>query len=384
MICIKNAKLVLENGILWDGALLVSGDRIVDYGRESQLTIPEDAQIVDAGGLYVGPGFVDIHVHGGGGANFHEDPEQTAGFYLNHGQTTVLATTYTDMNTEKFCMAIRKVRHAMETGKAGKAIGGFYMEGPYMNPKYGADSENNPWRGAIREEDYKRIVDEAGELVKVWAIAPERTDIAPFLQYAKQVNPGVMFAVGHSEATTEQIEALRHYGIGLKTHCMDATAAISDWEGTRGCGPDEDCLLDSNMYAEVICDSQGIHVNPGLIRLILKNKGLDKVVLITDGTDSEGEAPEALRDIKDLRFDSMGRLSGSKLTMDQACRNMMTHTNCGIAQAFIMAARNPARVIGMGNEIGTIAVGKRANLVLVSDSMEVKSVMLNGQFWKEL
>ncbi len=104
-----------------------------------------------------------------------------------------------------------------------------------------------------------------------------------------------------------------------------------------------------------------------------------KVVLITDSFVSDLPAPDDLKHISDLLFDENGGLCGSKLTMDMACRNIMAHTNCGIAQAFLMASRNPAKAIGMDDEIGTIEVGKKANLVFVDDMFHVKKVILNGK-----
>jgi len=379
MIYIKNAKLVLENGILWDAVLAIEGDRIASYGSASELKIPADAEVIDARGLYVGPGFVDIHVHGGGGFLFTENPEKATEHFLAHGETTILPTLYYNLSKDGFLDAIECVKHAMDQTEVGKAIGGFYMEGPYMNPKYGAMADKNQWRGDILPQMYEKVVDAAGSLAKVWAVAPEREGIEQFLKYVKNVNPEAMISVGHSEASPEQIEKLKRYGIGLLTHCMDATGRVTTWGGTRACGPDEYCMTDSDMYAEVICDSLGIHVNPALIRMILKVKGVDKIVLITDSFVSNEQGPEALRHVTDLVFDHNGGLNGSKLTMDVACKNMMTHTNCGIAQVFLMASRNPARVIGMEDEIGTIAVGKKANLVFVDDAFHVDKVVLEGR-----
>lgn len=381
MLYIKNANLVLENGILWDGAVLLDGDRIAAFGKASEMEKPVGAEELDAKGLYVGPGFVDIHVHGGGGHIFTKEPEQATLHFLEHGETTILPTLYYDLSKEGFLEAIEKVRKVKDTTSAGKAIGGLYMEGPYMNPKYGAMAEQNKWRGDVREEDYKEVVDAAGILTKVWAVAPEREGLRPFLDYARKVNPDVVFSVGHSEATPEQIRKMKPYNFTLQTHCMDATGRVTTWDGTRACGPDEYCMTDSDMYAEVICDSMGIHVNPAMIQMILHIKGIDKIILITDSFVSDLEAPEGLRHVTDLVFDSNGGLNGSKLTLDVACRNMMTHTNCGIAQVFLMAARNPAKVLGMEKEIGTIEVGKRANLVLVDHMFHVNTVVLEGQIW---
>lgn len=379
---IKNAKLILETGILWDGVLAMDGEKIASFGLASEMKIPKDADVIDAEGLYVGPGFVDIHVHGGGGVSFWEEPEKVSEYFLKKGTTTILATLPYNLSRDAYLRGIELVKKAKADSHISKAIGGFYMEGPYLNPKYGANADINPWRGDIVPEDYKELADNAGKLAKVWTVAPEREGLKPFLEYAKKVNPDVRFAVGHSEATPEQIQKLKKYGIGLQTHCMDATGRVETWLGTRSCGPDEYCMTDSDMYAEVICDSQGIHVNPALVRMILKVKGVDKIVLITDCYVSDDQAPEGLRHVTDLNFDHNGDLCGSRLTMDVACKNMMTHTNCGIAQAFLMASRNPARAIGMEDEIGTIEAGKKANLVFVDDMFRVNKVILEGEIYE--
>lgn len=379
---ITNAKLVLETGILWDGVLAMEDGRIAAYGPASEIEIPENEEVIDAKGLYVGPGFVDIHVHGGGDAVFDQEVEKVAEFFLKHGTTTILSGLSYNLSKAEYLHGVELFKKAKEHPVLGKALGGFYMEGPYLNPKYGANADLNQWGGDIRPEDYRELVDEAGLLTRVWVVAPEREGLEPFLKYAKSVNPDVQFSVGHSEASPEQIRKLKKYGIGLQTHCMDATGRVETWRGTRACGPDEYCMTDPDMYAEVICDSWGVHVNPALIRLILKNKGVDKVVLITDCYISADQAPEDLRHVTDLNFDYNRDLCGSRLTMNVACRNMMTHTNCGIAQVFLMASRNPARAIGMEDEVGTIAVGKKANLVFVDDTFEVDTVILEGEIYE--
>lgn len=384
MVCIHNAKVVLERGVLFDGVILLDGDRIAAVGPRRVMEIPGDAQMIDADGAYVGPGFVDIHVHGGNGHMFDAEPAEAAAYFLGNGETTILATLYYNLSKEGFLESIRKVQDAMAAGGAGAAIAGIYMEGPYMNPKYGAMSERNKWRGEITLDAYKELVDAAGSDAFVWAVAPEREGIEEFVKYARSVNPRAVFSVGHSEATPAQIRRLKKFGrLTLQTHCMDATGRHSEWVGTCGAGPDEACMTDPDMYAEMLCDSYGVHVNRDLINLIIHTKGLGKVVLITDSFVSDLPAPEGLRHVTDLIFDENGLLSGSKLTMNVACRNLMTHTNCGIAQAFLMASRNPARAIGLDDEVGTIEPGKRANLVFVDDMFNVKKVMLGGKVWKQ-
>jgi len=379
LIAIINANLVRENGILWDASLLIDQGRIVDLGKS--ISIPEDAEIIDAAGAYVGPGFVDIHVHGGGGYSTVNEPLETAEFFLGHGTTTILLTPDYELPFQEFLSAIRRGKEAMKTDGVGKMIAGFYMERPYMNPDYGAGAFRNPWRHPMDPAEFQKLVDEAGESAKVWAIAPEREGLQPFLEYARKINPQVQFAVGHSEATPDQIEMLgNRYRPVLQTHSTNATGRVNGGDGVRGVGPDEYCLCNSEIYTEMICDSHAIHVLPQMQRMILHCKGLDKVILITDSTTKDNPNPSEFAHIKDLNFDEQGGLSGSKLTMDQACRNLMTHTNCGIAQAFLLASRNPARVLGMDHEIGSVDVGKKANLVFVDDRIHVQKVMLEGKF----
>ena len=382
MVYIHNAKVVLETGILFDGAILLEDDRIVAVGDRREVEAPEGCEMLDAGGAYVGPGFVDIHVHGGNGHMFDTEPLLAAEHFLSNGETTQLATLYYNLSKEGFLDSIKKVQAAMAAGGAGSAIAGIYMEGPYMNPKFGAMPERNKWKGAIAEEAYKEVVDTVGTDAFVWSVAPEREGIEEFVKYAGKVNPHAVFAVGHSEATPAQVRKMKRYGLCLQTHCMDATGNYSEWVGTRGAGPDEACLTDPDMYAELICDSGAVHVNKDLINLIVRTKGVDRVVLITDSFVSDLPAPEKLKHITDLIFDENCWLSGSKLTMNVACRNIMSHTNCGIAQAFLMASRNPARVIGLEDEIGTIEPGKRADLVFVDDVFNVRKVILGGKVWE--
>ena len=361
MICIEHAKVVLENGILWDGIILVEEDRIVSVGKRSEVEIPENAQRIDAGGAYVGPGFVDIHVHGGGGHAFWQEPAEAAEHFLRRGTTSILPTLYHSLDKQGFLDSIDRVEATMAAAGSRNTIRGFYMEGPYMNPDFGASSKYNKWLGEI---------------------CPEREGVEAFVRYAKSVNPNVVFSVGHSRATPAQIRKLKKYGLTHQTHCLNATGGYGKGGGVRAAGPDEFCFLDPTMYAELICDSYGIHVCAELQRLVLQNKGVDKVVLISDWSSrkpGENPAPEHLRHVTDLSFDDQGNLGGSLLSMDMACRNIMTHTNCGIAQAFLMASRNPARAIGIDDEIGTIEPGKRADLVFVDDMFNVQNVMLAGQ-----
>lgn len=373
---IKNANIVLENSIIWDGTLIIENEKITAIAPQREIEIPQGADVIDAGGAYVGPGFVDLHVHGGNGFSTCFEPEEAADFFLRHGSTSFLSTPDYGMNFDTFMEAIRTGKKAMKTKKN---IKGLYLEGPYTNPEYGAQAYKNPWRHPICEEEFKALVDEAGTDAKVWTIAPEREGLLPFLEYARKVNPDVVFSVGHSEATPEQIQSLGIYKPILTTHIMCATGRNARSGGTRGAGPDEYAFLEPDVFAELISDSCAIHVRADLQRMILQHKGIHRIALITDGTVRNNPAPEHLAHVTDINFNPHGGISGSKLTMDMACKNIMTHTGCGIVQAFVMASLNPAKVLGMDKEIGSIEIGKIADLVFVDDKFNVKQVMLGGK-----
>jgi len=376
---ITNATIVLENSMIWDGVIIVTDDKITAVGPRREIEISKDAEIIDAGGAYVGPGFVDLHVHGGNGCSTCFEPEEAADFFLQHGTTTLLSTPDYGMNFETFLEVIRNGRNAMKTRKN---IKGLYLEGPYTNPKYGAQAYRNPWQHPICEEEFKALVDAAGTDAKVWTIAPEREGLLPFLEYARKVNPQVVFSVGHSEATPAQIQSLGIYKPTLVTHIMCATGQLRINGSPRGTGPDEYAFLEPDVYAELISDSCAVHVQADMQRMILNQKGIHRMVLITDGTVRNNPTPERFAHVTDINFNPLGQISGSKLTMDMACRNIMAHTGCGIVQAFVMASLNPAKVVGMDKEIGSIAVGKAADLVFVDDKFNVKQVVLGGELQK--
>jgi N-acetylglucosamine-6-phosphate deacetylase len=365
----------LADHVLEGGVLLIEGDTIVNFGTVDEVFIPETASKIDAKNAYVGPGFVDIHVHGGNGFSTCFDPKQAAEFFLQHGTTTMLATPAYSMDLDTMLSAIRSVKASLHDAPT---IRGLYMEGPYTNPKYGANANTHPWRHPIDEAQYRQLVDEAGELAKVWVIAPEREGLLPFLEYARKVNPNVKFAVGHSEATPSQIRALGQYGPALHTHVTDATGRQPVTAGTRGCGPDEYCFVEPEVYGEVISDSQGIHVCADMQKLILHCKGVHRTVLITDSTRLNNPNSPALSHVTDLNFSSIGELAGSKLTMDQALRNVMAHTGCSIVDAFLMASTNPARALEF-DDIGSIQVGKKADLVFLDDAFRLQQVILRGE-----
>ena len=151
MLAIKNATLVMRDHLIPDAVLFIEDGRIHSFGEMRKLSIPNDCEVIDAEGLFVGPGLIDIHNHAGNGHWFYDEPIEAAQFNLQHGTTTILACLYFNMNAQQLVEQADCVKAAMKMPE-GASIAGFYMECPYMNPKFGADRENNPWMGPIFKE----------------------------------------------------------------------------------------------------------------------------------------------------------------------------------------------------------------------------------------
>ena len=376
-VALINAELVLEDHYLPNATLLIKDGVIESFGESASVDIPQCAEIIDAGGLYVGPGLVDIHSHTGGEYQAWIEPIKAARFHLTHGVTTYMPATYGRMTREQYTLACRNVEAAMSTPE-GESIGGIYLEGPYTNPKYGSNRSLNPWNKPVLREDYLEIIKAAKNVARVVALAPERENIESFVKAFKETLPTVRFTVGHSEATPEQIEALIPYGLSIATHHTNATGTLMKYPECRTACVDETVNYNSSIYAELISDEKGIHVEPYMQRLIRKIKGNDKIILISDRTYSDAPAPKGYEGVTDLNFDSDGEIAGSRLTLDVACRNYIKHTGASLVDVFKAASLNPSRAVGFLDR-GKIAVGLRADLVVTDHKMNIRSVILGGK-----
>ncbi len=376
MTAIINATLVMRDHFIPDGLLFIEDGQITDFGEMRKKKIPEGCEIIDAEGLYVGPGFVDIHTHSDGKVFFQDDPVVASQHHLKHGTTSLLPALYYSMDTAAYIKAIETLKEAMKKPECAN-ICGFYMEGPYLNPKFGCDRESNPWKGPVDREKHMPIIEAAGELAKVWALAPERENILDFVLDAKKVNPTAVFTVAHSEASPQQIEAVMPYGLKIGTHHTNATGDRPMYPECRGVCVDEAVNYNREIFAELICDSRGIHVDPYMLRLVRRIKGDDRIILISDAYACDGPIPDGYDDVDDINFDHMGEIAGSKMTLDIACRNMIKHTGASIVDVFKFASYNPSVAVGFTDR-GEIAVGKRADLVFVDYKMGVKRVIKEG------
>ena len=380
MKAIINATLVMRDHFIPDAVLFIEDGKIVKFGEARKLPIPDGTEIIDAEGLYVGPGFVDIHTHSDGKVFFQDEPEVASQHHLSHGTTSLLPALYFSMDTAGYLKAIKTLREAMSKSECAN-IAGLYMEGPYLNPKFGCDRESNPWKGPVDKEKYQPIIDAAYDLARVWALAPERENILEFVLAVKEKNPSAAFSVAHSEAAPYEIEALMPYGLRIGTHHTNATGDRPRYPECRGVCVDETVNYNHSIFAELICDSRGIHVDPYMLRLVRKIKGDDRIILISDAYACDGPVPPGYDDVDDINFDHAGEIAGSKMTLDISCRNMIKHTGASLVDVFNFASYNPALAVGFYDR-GEIAVGKRADLVFVDYKMKVSRVILKGEVVK--
>ncbi len=384
MLAIINAELILRDHFLPEAVLFVEDGKIAGFGEMRSTPIPDGCEIIDADGAYVGPGLVDIHCHSGTGVRFIHDPAKATQEHLECGTTTILATPTTRGTLPNYLEWIHRIREAMATPE-GATIGGIYMEGPYINASFGSVSNavgpNQPRVFDPVPEDYEPLLEAGADIIRVWGLAPER-GLEPFVKAAKAANPEVRFAVTHSEATPQQIEALMPYGLCIGTHHTNATGTIVNYPECRGVCVDECVNYNDGIYAEIISDSMGIHVDPYMQRLVRKIKGDDKIILISDQTIHEPMLVPGLEHVTDLNFTYRKSggidISGSRLTLNVACRNWMKHTGASLVDAFRCASYNPSRAVGFTDR-GEIAQGKRADLIFVDHKMNIKKVILGGK-----
>ncbi|MBR5295519.1 MAG: amidohydrolase family protein [Clostridia bacterium] len=379
MLAIKNVTLVMPDYLIEGGSVLCENGKISAFGKE--IKIPKKAKVVNGKGLYLAPGFVDIHTHAGGKFWFYEEPLKAGGALLKAGVTTVLPTLYPKFGKKELVEKVLLIKEAVKTGKFYN-FGGFYIEGPYLNPDFGSSDPNgvtgNLWSGKISEEDYMPLIEACGTMTRVWCFAPERDGLIPFVEAAKKANPEAVFAVAHSKAEPEDIEKFIPYGLCIGTHHLNATGTLQKYPECRTPCVDETVFYNNQIYAEIISDSMGIHVDPYIQRLTRKIKGVDKIILISDACTYDFTPPEHLAHITDLCIDSLGEIQGSRLTLPQAAKNWRVHTGAGLPEIFTLAARNPARAVGLLDR-GEIRKGLRADLVLLDEKFNIKKVFLEGK-----
>lgn len=360
-----------------NGAVLIEGSTIRFVGLKKDLIDNNYDEYIDGQGMLLTPGFVDLQLNGGFGKDFTQNPETIweVGEKITRFGTTSFLPTIVTSPPEQIKLAQQVILDGPPDGYKGAAILGLHIEGPFICPeKKGA--HNPTYIIAPNIDLYAGFSPQSG--IRLVTLAPEIPGAAKVIE--QLLSQGVCVSAGHSNATFEQAIIAFNQGVRYGTHLFNA---MSDYHqhhpGLAGA-----LLDDKRMRCGLIAD--GIHVHPALIRMIWKTIGADRLTLVTDAIAALGCEPGEYQlsdlpvvvDKTSVRLKD-GTLAGSILSSDQAVRNLLLFTGCSIGEAFQTITLNPARLLGMENKIGQIIPGAHADLVLLSDALEIALTIIYGE-----
>ncbi len=374
-------------------SVLVIDGKIKEIGN---ILCPDGIETLDAKGGYLLAGFIDAHVHGGGGADFMEATIESfktvTETHLKHGTTMLLPTSMT-ATPEELENFVKAYLEFLKTDRKGAKTLGLHLEGPYLS---GADGKSKgAQRGDLLRlpdmEEIKHLYElSEGHIIR-WDTAPELSGSEEFARYL--ANKGVVCSMAHSAATTDIAENGIKTGFTHVTHCYNAITTYHK-EGQKVLdGVVEAAYLNDDVVIELICD--GCHIPKGVVRLALKIKGAEKVCAITDamriaGTDmkkgylgtpscgSEVIVHDGVAKLPDL-----SSFAGSIATSDRCLKVLCKDYGINICDASKMLSLAPAKLHKIDKEYGSIEVGKCADLVLVDENFNVTNVISDGAVRKE-
>jgi N-acetylglucosamine-6-phosphate deacetylase len=374
--------LITPDGVLAGGALVVDDRGLIADILPRAQSLPRRVDI-DAAGLLVMPGFLDMHVHGGGGADFmHGTPEAVRRVLRTHarfGTTGLLATTLTASRAE-IDASIGAVCAVQTEGRAvdEARILGIHLEGPFICAHRRGAQPLGPIRPPDVEELRHWITLSQGQIRQL-TIAPELPGAEAVVRAAAE--SGIIVSVGHTDATGAETLRAASWGARQGTHTFNAMRGLHHREpGTVGA-----ILACPDFVAEVIAD--GVHLDPLVVRLVIAAKGLDGVVLVTDAMEAAampdgeyalGSSPVTVRNGTVAFAD--GTLAGSVLTMSQAVHNVQKFVGIGPGEASRLASANAARQLGLSGQRGELRVGAQADLaILHPETGRVEWTIIGGQ-----
>lgn len=383
---IVNGQILTPYRTIKSGTIIVKEGKILAVG-DQRVDLP-DAVEIDAGGQYVAPGFIDIHVHGGGGHDFMDGTEEAflkiAEAHAKHGTTAMLPTTLTS-ETEELLRTLDIYKSANRNNTKGAQFLGVHLEGPYfaMNQRGAQDPRyiRNP-----KPEEYREIIQHSKD-IKRWSAAPELDGALTFAQYVK--SNGILVALAHTDATYEEALLGFENGYSLATHFYSCMAGVSRKNAMRYAGAIEAAYLIDEMDVEIIAD--GVHLPAPLLKLIYKIKGVDRTALITDAMRAAGLPPgeSILGSLHDglpvIVEDGVAKLpdrssfAGSVATTDRLVRTMVQIAEVPLLESVRMITQTPARILGVDNQKGVLLPGMDADIVIFNQDIEIDKTIINGE-----
>ncbi|MGY5851082.1 N-acetylglucosamine-6-phosphate deacetylase [Salegentibacter sp. F14] len=385
-IVITNGKIITPFRIIPEGTVVITGSKITTV-CEGKLDVG-NANIIDAKGHYVSPGFIDIHVHGGGGFDFMDGDElgflKIAELHAKYGTTAMVPTTLTS-EKEHLIKTLDLYEQAHKNNKNGAEFLGLHLEGPYfaMNQRGAQDPRY------IRDPDPQEYMEilQRSNLIARWSAAPERNGAMAFGRHLQE--KGVLAAIAHTDAVYEEVVEAVENGYSLSTHLYSGMSGVSRKNAFRYAGVIESSLLMDELDVEIIAD--GIHLPAPLLKLIYKVKGPYKIALITDAMRAAGNPPgESIlgnkqNGLKVIVEDDVAKLpdrtafAGSVSTADRLVRNMIEMADVPLRDAILMMSTTPARIMGIQDRKGSLLTGKDADIVIFDRNIQIQETIIGGK-----
>jgi N-acetylglucosamine-6-phosphate deacetylase len=383
---IYNGQIITPYRVIPYGTVLIKGDTITEV-KEGDIEVL-DAMEIDAEGKYIAPGFIDLHVHGGGGDDFMDSSETAflniAEIHSRYGTTAMTPTTLTS-EKEGLLHTLQLYDLANKRNKKGAQFLGMHLEGPYfaMNQRGAQDPRY------IRDPDpleYKDILSKTNSISR-WSAAPELKGGIAFGRYLK--SKGILAALAHTDAVYEEALEAFENGYTLATHLYSGMSGVTRRDAFRYAGVVESAFLIDEMDVELIAD--GVHVPPPLLKLVYKIKGADRIALITDAMRAAGMPPgESIlgninTGLKVIVEDGVAKLpdrssfAGSVATADRLVRTMTQMADVPLTDAIRMITSTPARIMGVGDKKGSLIAGKDADLVIFDRDINIEMTLIKGR-----
>ena len=381
---IFNGNIVAPDRIIDRGSMLIT-DGIITAVSDSNIEV-ENAFEIDAEGNYVTPGFIDIHVHGGGGYDFMDASEtailKIAEIHAQHGTTSMLPTTLSSSKKE-LMQTLSVYESANKKNIYGAQFLGMHLEGPYIamsqagaqDPRYIRDPD---------QKEYEEILSNYSS-VKRWSAAPELKGALEFGRYLKSKN--ILPAIAHTDAIYEEVLEAYKSGYTLVTHLYSAMSGVTRRNACRYAGVIESAYIIDEMDVEIIAD--GVHLPAPLLKLVYKIKGPDHIALITDAMRAAGMPPgksilgplkggrEVIVDDQVAKLPDGSSFAGSIATTDRLVRNMVKLAEVSLVDAIRMASLTPARIMNAEHK-GSLEKNKDADILIMDQDLRIKKTMIRG------
>lgn len=376
---IKSKKIFAADKILSDQALIIENNRIKGFIKNKKLS-SKNNKIIDYGDKIIIPGLIDLHIHGAVGKDVmdaeYDSLNDISKYLAENGVTSFLATTLT-APLFKINKALANINKTMEKGVGGAEILGAYLEGPYLTAEHKGAHPPQYMRD-LNLKEIKKLIKISNNRIKVFALAPEKENSKEIIEFLEKNN--IRTTIAHTNADYEEASAAIENGLKLATHTYNGMKGLHHREpGSLGA-----ILNHENVYSEIIADN--IHVHPAALELLIKIKGYDKVILISDCMQAGGlnDGQYMLGELKvkvensTARTES-GSLAGSTLNLKDAVINIKEAAKIDLYSAVKMAAIVPAEILGLEEEIGSIKINKKANLAVVDEEMNIFTTIINGK-----